>query len=86
MARQSKAGESRDSLPSLVCRLCRRGEHDLEPTKPIRIGGPDGTVVATSHVASRARRSPKDDLDRATPAGGIRPGTQDEQWRLAGLK
>ncbi len=86
VAKQSKAGESRDPLPSLTCRLCRHGEHDLEATRPIRIAGPDGTVLGTSHNAVRARGSPKDDLDRATRAGGIRPGMQDEQWRLAGLK
>ncbi len=86
VAKQVAARKSRGMLPRRVCRLCRHGEHDLEPTKPIKIVGRDGAEIGTSHVASRARRFRKDDLDRAARAGGVRPGSRDEQLQLAGLK
>ncbi len=72
--------------PRLRCRLCRAGEHDLEPTIPIRIVARDGTELRTDWVASRSRRSLNADRARAMHAGGLAPGTRDAQWAAAGLK
>ena len=71
--------------PRRSCRLCREGDHDLEPAMPIRITSSDGAELGTSWVAVRVRRSRKADLIRALRAGGVPPGTHDEQMRAAGL-
>lgn len=71
--------------PKRFCRLCRSGEHDLEPTMPIRVNASDGTESGTSWVAVRVRRSPKADRARAVRAGGLPPGTHVEQLAAAGL-
>ena len=71
--------------PRRSCRLCRDGDHDLEPTMPIRITSSDGAELGTSWVAVRVRRSRKADGVRALRAGGLPPGTHHEQMRAAGL-
>lgn len=71
--------------PRRSCRLCRDGDHDLEPTMPIRIASSDGSELGTSWVAVRVRRSRKTDDIRALRAGGLPPGTHDKQMRAAGL-
>jgi hypothetical protein len=71
--------------PKRFCRLCRSGEHDLDPTTPIKINASDGTESGTSWVAVRVRRSPKADRARAVRAGGLPPGTHVEQLAAAGL-
>jgi hypothetical protein len=72
-------------LPRRFCRLCRSGEHDLEPTMTIKINASDGTELGTSWVAVRVRRSKAADRARALRAGGLPLGTHLEQLAAAGL-
>lgn len=72
-------------IPRRVCRLCRSGEHDLEPLMGIPVRAPDGSHLGTSWVAVRVRRSKKDDRRRAVLARAGPFGTHAEQLRLAGL-
>lgn len=72
--------------PRRVCRMCRSGDHDLEPTTPIKINTSDGTEFGTSWVAVRTKRSPKADRARAIQAGGLPPGAHRQQLVAAGLK
>lgn len=71
--------------PRRLCRLCRSGEHDLEPSMPIKVSASDGTELGTSWVAARVRRSKAADRARAVRAGGMPPGTHAEQLAAAGL-
>lgn len=71
--------------PPRSCSLCRSGDHDLEPTTPIKIAGHDGAELGTSWVAVRGRRSRAADRARMVRAGGLPPGTAARQRDAAGL-
>jgi hypothetical protein len=65
------------------CRLCLKGEHDLDLTSDVRIVAPDDSVINRFRVPVPVRRSKKRERERANRADAFPAGTHEAQIAAA---